>query len=1407
MRSKISSDNSANTFKSSSWAVCACLALCFVVDAGIALALFITGMGWELALLPLIAAAVDVAFFFVALVSNFRFRYGLISFLLYIVVYSVLSILTVLLNTSGETHFMTVWAQVAWIAVHVFAIILTLVTYVYSAKNYRNTKVLATIAVAFVLAIMFLAVIVYSVSYSQQGYLGQGFEGVVRPIEYRYDETTDSYRAVKLMDGKGDNIVITDTYNNKPVTNIDCEIFAAEGIRYVSFNGKVSYTLSNVEALKNFNSELEVVAQQEIIDEVKNLFYSTAISDMSNAQYAFNFANIVSASDLSENQVCVTFTYSLESYDRLDGNLLETWIGEKGTTFSVESFEQKYPFFKKSNVHSDDDLNWNYHNSDGYIFTGLKDGDGNNLNGQQINKNYNVPVDFEKIYRVYAGASNDDKYITSQYFKTSIVNGSSVDYRYTAASIADELLSELPARLGFELSWQYSSEQKSKTVVTSLSSQLKGDTSNSVYIYPQWKMLAPIVSVTTPTDLHITYGEKAAFEVTASPAEGADFELSYKWTKKSGEAVILGSETDKASVESMPFDGGGEYTCTVTCESNESSLKSTTVATVNVTVNRRGVEITWTELSNAVYNAADQSVSCSISDSVKMSGDDMELSLSVNKSNAGGTSSSTNSGTTVTLHDAGVYTITVTLSGEDSYKYEITSGERKSYTIAQKTIEEVTWSATCVHGDSHTYDANTHGYTATVTGEGSDVITLEYTYSNGTGEFKNAGSYTVTAQLPTEHAVNYRFKSGVNTKSVTVAKAKITSLAWSSDSNFTYDGSKHQITVTGVTGAVGGEDSDLIANGLRYVISTEEAALRGHEGVYAGTYKITAVLVNNGANLYSNNYQFEESADITTYTVNKQSITVGWTNTSLTYNGAVQYPTISSVTGDIGSEVNNNLANAFTYTNSGDKNVGGTHSVSVVLKEGSVYAINYSISGFNSTIYTIDKATVSISWSTTTSFVYNGASRTLSATCRGLGNDGSLKLTITVSAKEGSSLSGSEAVNFGSYTATASFAGDESNKDNYTLTGATCDFNITAKSVTVNWNVTNWTITYDGQVHIFTATSTALVNGDQFTVTVSGDNGSEVKNAGIYTVTAAITNESNRKNYSLSNDSKTFTINALSIGVNWTNFRVEYNGSAQMPGASYTGVGSDGELPITVTLTQGTAINVGSYNATATISDSTLSKNYKILNETKLFEIYKKTITVSWTDYSGGTTYDGQDHTPTVSNTVLCGSDTLKVTVVANTGNGLVNGKAINVGSYTATASVDQGDSNNYKLENSTKNFTIVAKTITVVIKLTLNGDTYSELPDINTLKSKLSCQDKDSKLVSGDTFDTDNTKYSYSSQNGNVATITADVKIKNANGDATSNYIISVETTTLTITPTTDDGQAEGDVVGMILKEVEYVL
>jgi hypothetical protein len=164
----------------------------------------------------------------------------------------------------------------------------------------------------------------------------------------------------------------------------------------------------------------------------------------------------------------------------------------------------------------------------------------------------------------------------------------------------------------------------------------------------------------------------------------------------------------------------------------------------------------------------------------------------------------------------------------------------------------------------------------------------------------------------------------------------------------------------------------------------------------------------------------------------------------------------------------------------------------------------------------------------------------------------------------------------------------------------------------------------------------------------------------------------------LTNNTCQFTIEKKQVSVSsWSNLSQTYTGAALKPKATCS------QSSVTLVI-DGSLTNVGTTTVTAKLSTAD-EKNYVLTGETTAtFTVTKKQINVVWSGASFN--YDGTAKTPTATYSGV----TITVSVAAKAGSSLTSGKAVKVGSYTATASTSN---QNYEIVNNTFDFTIVEVT------------------------------------------------------------------------------------------------------------------
>lgn len=305
-----------------------------------------------------------------------------------------------------------------------------------------------------------------------------------------------------------------------------------------------------------------------------------------------------------------------------------------------------------------------------------------------------------------------------------------------------------------------------------------------------------------------------------------------------------------------------------------------------------------------------------------------------------------------------------------------------------------------------------------------------------------------------------------------------------------------------------------------------------------------------------------------TVTANNHSITYGDepANNGVGYSGFVNNETAAVLGGE--------LAYAYNYAQYGD--VG-----SYTITPSGLTSSNYEIT-FTAGTLTVEQKEVGLTWSTPTTFEYDGEVHGLTATATGLVNGDEIGVTVT-----------GEQTNAGNHTATAS-ALTGTKAGNYKLPDAnTQGFTINRRDVTVTPNDgqsktygdSDPTITYnvDGLL--------GLVPGESLSGTLERAAGEDVNT---YAITQGTVTNENNGNYNITfTTGKTFTITPKTIGISWGPTILTYNSSAQAPTATATGlVGSDVcNLSVTGQQTAVGVYTITDAPATVTALDNT---NYQL---------------------------------------------------------------------------------------------------------------------------------------------------------------------------------------------------------------------
>ena len=285
---------------------------------------------------------------------------------------------------------------------------------------------------------------------------------------------------------------------------------------------------------------------------------------------------------------------------------------------------------------------------------------------------------------------------------------------------------------------------------------------------------------------------------------------------------------------------------------------------------------------------------------------------------------------------------------------------------------------------------------------------------------KYAGTYAV---LITSEAGGVYY--GKTIKVFTIAPCPV-KIEWSGAVGFTYDGTDHSRNITATARTENGVAVKENIFKISFSYKAHGATTFTHvtEVKNAGTYTATAEISNNNYTISSN--------EAATFTIEQKALTVTAEDKTVTYGDPAHYA--ATYKGLLDCDKDKLGTPNFTC----NYNKVGTYSITVDGLEN----LNYAITYVNGTL-TVNARTVTLDWGTANSFVYDGKSHTLKPDAKNVVNNDNLGLAVTIT---GENISGSSAINVGTYTATAQIT-----NENYVLaeSSKTATFTITARALTI----------------------------------------------------------------------------------------------------------------------------------------------------------------------------------------------------------------------------------------------------------------------------------------------------------------------------------------------------------------------
>ena len=676
-----------------------------------------------------------------------------------------------------------------------------------------------------------------------------------------------------------------------------------------------------------------------------------------------------------------------------------------------------------------------------------------------------------------------------------------------------------------------------------------------------WKINPKSVAVTWGTTTTFTYNGNAQAPTAAATSGVANETINVTRTTETN----AGSYTSTASISSVTGGRARKENYTLTGNTKAFTINKASVATpANLSVSTAGI-VTWSGATNAT-----------------------SYEISINGSNWTAATSGVNYLSTI-IGATGNRTVYVRAINKDSNNYATPSGNAtKAVAVYALTINSN--STTMGTVDTASYNV---------------ISGATYTTSGNKLTIKGITTGTTTSDLKTITATNktgYTFSSWSSTSGKIDAKKTVTATFTANPINF----ANQTITKTfstgaqtaGITGASNGtgsytytEKSEKNASGTATnYISISGTTINIAANTPAGTYTYVITATDNGSKV---------TKDATyTITIGKAAATnPTLSNTTLTYNGAAQYVTVSGGYGGTiyyRTSTNNSSWGSWTTTKPSLTDVGTIYVQAYVAGDG-----NHNNTGATGSVtLRMNPKSVAVTWGITTTFNYNGGAQAPTAAATSGVSGETINVTRTT------------ATNAGSYTSTASISsvsGGRANKANYTLTGNTKAFTINKVSAG-NPTLSNTTKTYNGAAQyvtvsggyggtIYYRTSTNNSSWGSWTTTKPS-----LTDVGTIYVQAYVAGDGNHNNTGATG-SVTLRMNPKSVAVTWGTTTFTYNGNAQAPTATATS-GVNGE---TINVTRTTATNAGSYTSTASISSVSGGRakagNYTLTGTTKAFTI------------------------------------------------------------------------------------------------------------------------------------------------------------------------------------------------------------
>lgn len=540
------------------------------------------------------------------------------------------------------------------------------------------------------------------------------------------------------------------------------------------------------------------------------------------------------------------------------------------------------------------------------------------------------------------------------------------------------------------------------------------------------------------------------------------------------------------------------------------------------------------------------------------------------------------------------------------------------WTMKTPTITSINSNGTIVYGQDAQFNSS-------ATAAKNDFnLTYEWTF-NGSSVSTDK-SFTITNALPSQSGT-YTLKvvsssAGVSSlTSETVATADVVinkrgiTIDWTLPDNPVYTAEDKTVswtpnsTVTETEGVING-DAITFEN-------SDSSSIRN-----VGVYSYDLVLNGACADLY---YIKENKTN--SYTITPATLDAVWGELEFVYNGYNQAPT-ATATG-LGTD------GTITLTIEGNGKNAGTHTITAVSPDK-----NYVISDSSKeATMKITPYEINVDWSHTSDLVYDGTLQAPSATAPGLGEDGTIKFSVSGAVKDaGTGYDAIVEATDGKYLDTTG---------NYVANLSTIEteFSIAKRPITLTWNY-GGKVTYMSSQYVYAIKEITNAVKDErdnitFTYVYTGTSDKNIapNKIGSYTVSVQLAEDSSdadvNKNYEIASETTfAFEIEKRELNLVWTGTGVTFDNTEKTVNVNTYGI--DPTLPTydemvaeilsELKYVNNKQTNAGTYEATVSLVNGE-NANFAIKTGDKYeYTIKQRAIALTW-DSAQGLIYNGQKQT------------------------------------------------------------------------------------------------------------------------------------------------------------------------------------